>query len=114
MTIKVYKVLLAQQWESAKHSGIFHGAPVDIADGYIHLSKREQLAETINKHFNGVGEIEILVFKAEDLGSALKWEPSRGGDLFPHLYSELNINLHKGRFTVSMEEDGSHVLPEEC
>lgn len=84
-----YKVLTADQWAQFQRDGVFTGAPVDLADGYIHLSTAEQLDETIAKHFAGqvglvVAEVDLAV-----LGDAVKWEPSRGGALFPHVYADL-------------------------
>jgi len=85
----VYKVLPRLDWESATANGQFDGAPVDLADGYIHLSATDQLAETLRRHFAGQTDLVVVAFEAEALGPALRWEPSRGGALFPHLYAPL-------------------------
>jgi len=87
-----FKVLTQQQWVDFERERVFRGAPVDIADGYIHLSTAEQLEATIAKYFAGeaglmVAEVDLLL-----LGDAIRWEPARGGDLFPHLYAELPIH----------------------
>ena len=81
-----YKVLTADQLAVLEHAGNFAGAPVDLADGYIHLSTADQLAETIDRHFAGQSDLQIVAVDLEPLGDALKWEESRGGALFPHIY----------------------------
>ena len=85
----VYKVLSKCEWASALAQGRFDGAPVDLADGFIHLSAADQLAETLRRHFAGRDDLVLVGFEAETLGPTLKWEPSRGGALFPHLYAPL-------------------------
>jgi uncharacterized protein (DUF952 family) len=87
-----FKVLTQQQWVDFERERVFRGAPVDIADGYIHLSTGEQLESTIAKHFAGqtalmIAEVDLIL-----LGDAIRWEEARGGDLFPHLYAELPIH----------------------
>lgn len=84
----IYKILPAALWEKAQREGIFYGAPVDIADGYIHFSTAEQVAETATKHFSGQTDLVLLALDPSRLDD-LKWEPSRGGALFPHLYASL-------------------------
>jgi len=87
-----FKVLTQQQWADFERERVFRGAPIDIIDGYIHLSTGEQIDSTIAKHFAGqsplmIAEVDLLL-----LGDAIRWEPARGGDLFPHLYAELPIH----------------------
>ena len=87
-----FKVLTAQQWADFERERVFRGAPVDISDGYIHLSTAEQLDATIAKYFAGqtslmIAEVDLLL-----LGDAVRWEPARGGELFPHIYAELPIH----------------------
>ncbi len=84
-----FKVLTADQWMDFEREGLFHGAPVDHADGYIHMSTAEQLAETIAKHFAGQQGLVIAEVDLAPLGKAVRWEESRGGQLFPHLYGTL-------------------------
>jgi uncharacterized protein (DUF952 family) len=84
-----YKILTADQWAQFQADGIFHGAPIDIADGYIHMSTADQLSETLSKHFTGQDNLTIATIDLTALGPELKWEPSRGGALFPHLYAPL-------------------------
>lgn len=87
-----YKVLLAEEFAVLEHDGLFAGAPVDLADGYIHMSTADQLAETIAKHFAGKRDLQIVAVDLDALEDAVKWEPSRGGALFPHLYGPLGLD----------------------
>lgn len=87
-----YKILTADQWVQFQHDGQFHGAPIDIADGYIHMSTAEQLAETLAKHFAGQDNLTIAEIDLPSVGTNLKWEVSRGGALFPHLYAPLPMS----------------------
>ena len=84
-----YKILTADQWALFQSEGVFTGAPVDLADGYIHMSTAEQLGETLAKHFAGQSGLVIATIDLAELGDALKWEVSRGGALFPHYYDAL-------------------------
>jgi uncharacterized protein (DUF952 family) len=81
-----YKVLTAAQMATLEADGAFAGAPVDLADGYIHLSTAEQLTETVDKHFAGQNDLHVAAVDLGSFGAGLKWETSRGGQLFPHLY----------------------------
>lgn len=86
---RIYKILTRAEWSSAQAKGVFEGSAVDLADGYIHFSTAAQAAETARRHFAGQSDLVVLAVEAEALGEALVWEPSRGGDLFPHLYAQL-------------------------
>ena len=86
-----FKILTHQQWADFERERVFRGAPVDIADGYIHLSTAEQLEDTLAKHFAGQTELMIAEVDLICLGDAIRWEEARGGELFPHLYAELPI-----------------------
>ena len=86
-----FKILTHQQWADFERERVFHGAPVDIADGYIHLSTAAQLEGTIAKHFAGQTDLMIAEVDLICLGDAIRWEEARGGELFPHLYAELPI-----------------------
>ena len=88
----IYKIFRADEWFRLAHDGETQGAPVDIADGYVHFSTAEQLAETLEKHFAGETGLMILSIDETCLGDGLKWEPSRGGALFPHLYRALSLS----------------------
>jgi uncharacterized protein (DUF952 family) len=85
----IYKVLSRAQWAEAQRDGVFRGAAIDLSDGYIHFSNAEQLQETVRRHFAARDDLALLAVDVEGLGDALRWEPSRGGALFPHLYAEL-------------------------
>ncbi|MBM3607969.1 MAG: DUF952 domain-containing protein [Alphaproteobacteria bacterium] len=82
----IYKIATGEEWRIAQASGSYEGAPVDLADGFIHFSTAPQVRETAAKHFAGKQGLVLLALEAESLGEKLKWEPSRGGALFPHLY----------------------------
>ncbi len=86
----VYKILPRSEWIAAQDAGRFEGSAVDLGDGYIHLSTAEQVIETARLHFAGQNGLVLLQLRAEALGERLKWEPSRGGQLFPHLYGPLH------------------------
>ena len=87
MTEMIYKIVPARLWRDAVEKGSFAGSPVDVADGFIHFSTASQVRETAAKHFAGVPDLVIVAVLSADLGAQLRWEPSRGGDLFPHLYA---------------------------
>jgi len=86
----VYKILPATEWSAAGAQGSFTGSAIDLEDGYIHLSSATQAAETARLHFAGRDGLVLVQLRAEDFGEALKWEASRGGALFPHLYAALD------------------------
>ena len=85
----IYKILRDAEWQAFEATGQTAGAPIDLCDGYIHLSTAAQVAETAARHFAGVGGLWLVAVAAEPLGATLAWEPSRGGALFPHLYAPL-------------------------
>ena len=87
--MRIYKILRAPEWEAFDNAGEFSGSPVDLADGFVHLSAPHQVAATAAKHFAGAEELRLIALDAAALGGDLVWEPSRGGDLFPHLYRAL-------------------------
>lgn len=87
--MRIYKILRAVEWAALEAAGETSGAPIDLADGYVHFSTAEQAAETAAKYFAGVDGLVLAALEADNLGPALKWEPSRGGALFPHLYGPL-------------------------
>jgi uncharacterized protein (DUF952 family) len=106
-----YKVLTADQLASLERDGSFAGAAVDIADGYIHLSTAEQLTETVDKHFAGQRGLHVAAVDLDALGDAVKWEPSRGGQLFPHLYAALPLDAVTAYSPLQRDEDGAVRLP---
>lgn len=87
----IFKILRADEWADLRAQGQTQGAPIDITDGYVHFSTAAQAAETAAKHFAGVDGLMLLALESEALGAALRWEKSRGGDLFPHLYAPLDL-----------------------
>lgn len=87
----IYKIFRRPEWDAFKAAGQTAGAPVDLADGYIHFSTAAQVAETAAKHFAQESDLVLVALDDEALGDALKWEPSRGGALFPHLYRSLEL-----------------------
>lgn len=89
MTTHAYKILTSDQWARFQADGVFTGALIDIADGYIHMSTADQVEETLSKHFAGQTGLVVATIDLTQLGEAIKWEVSRGGALFPHLYADL-------------------------
>jgi uncharacterized protein (DUF952 family) len=88
---RAYKICAASDWERAVAAGAYAGAPVDIADGYIHLSTAAQIGDTLRRHFAGRAGLVLVAIDLGKLGDTVRWEPSRGGDLFPHIYGPLPI-----------------------
>lgn len=88
----VYKIMTPAERAQMAQSGVFPGAPIDRADGYVHLSTAAQVVETVSRHFADAGDLVLAAASAETLGAALRFEPSRGGDLFPHLYGTLKAS----------------------
>ncbi len=107
----IYKVLSRSLWQSAVEVGHFAGASIDIADGYIHFSTAGQLVETVRRHFVGQDDLVIVSFDADSMGDSLRWEPSRGGALFPHLYSSLPTALAIDVIALPLGSDGEHKFP---
>jgi uncharacterized protein (DUF952 family) len=89
--MEIYKILRADEWAALRAEGETRGAPIDQADGYVHFSTAEQARETAAKHFAGVEGLMLAALDPARMGAALKWEPSRGGALFPHLYGPLRL-----------------------
>jgi uncharacterized protein (DUF952 family) len=107
----VYKICTAALWAVAERERVFRGAPIDIADGYIHFSTAEQVAETLARHFAGQTDLLLVEVDTARLGDALKWEPSRGGALFPHLYRDLELSAVTRVMALPLSPDGHHALP---
>lgn len=108
----IFKIVPRSLWQTAVDHGVFPGAPVDLADGFIHFSTAEQARETASKHFAGQSDLLLAAFDAESLGEALKWEPSRGGALFPHLYGKLAPAAALWVRELPLAPDGTHTFPE--
>ncbi len=108
-----WKVLTVAQMEELLTHQVFHGAPVDLADGYIHLSTDEQLRGTLGKHFAGQEDLYLARIDLAALGSDVKWEPARGGALFPHIYGPLPLAAVIAHGSLQRRADGSVVLPDQ-
>ncbi len=108
---KIYKICPAALWSTAQAAGVFEGAPVDLKDGFIHFSPRAQVAETARRHFAAQAGLKLLTIDAAALGSGLRWEPSRGGDLFPHLYGPLPLAAVERVEDLPLGPDGQHLFP---
>lgn len=104
----IYKILRQTEWRNAQTQGQLTGAPVDIADGFIHFSTAKQVRETAARHFSGEADLILLAIDPDQLGKALRWETSRGGDLFPHLYAVLPLNKIAGVYELPLGDDGMH------
>jgi uncharacterized protein (DUF952 family) len=110
--MQIYKILRQTEWDALCDTGESAGAPVDLADGFIHFSTADQVAETARRHFAGATDLILAAFDAEALGPTLLWEPSRGGALFPHLYAPLrraDVIWHTPLPLI----DGQHRFPED-
>lgn len=108
----IFKICRASEWAEAERSGTFRGSPIDLRDGYIHFSTAEQVVATAAMHFAGVDGLKLVAVDADALGPALKWEPARGGSLFPHLYGSLAIANVLWVRALSLDEAGRHVFPD--
>ncbi len=109
---RVYKLLTRAEWAAAEATGLFEGSPVDLADGFIHFSTAAQAPETGRRYFSGMADLVIVGFEDTALGAGLTWEPSRGGDLFPHLYGPLPTALAVEVKDVALDADGVPQLSE--
>ena len=108
----IYKICPASAWREAERRGAYRGSEHDARDGFIHFSTAWQVAETARKHFFGQTGLFLIAVNAEALGPALRWEPSRGGDLFPHLYGELDLATVTAVLDLRARSDGGHDSPE--
>lgn len=109
----IFKICPAKEWRDAQMSGSFRGSAVDVADGFIHFSAAHQVQETAAKHFRGQSDLMLIGVSAGCLGDGLKWEASRGGDLFPHLYGELRTDLAAYEVLLDINDDGVPIIPEQ-
>jgi uncharacterized protein (DUF952 family) len=104
----IYKIVAAEEWARARARGLFEGADIDRADGFIHFSTAAQVAETAAKHFCGRDDLLLVAVEEKDLGDRLVYEVSRGGALFPHLYAPLPTALAKSASPLKRGVDGAH------
>jgi len=107
----IYKILSAAEWQAAEREGVFKGSGIDLNDGFIHFSTAEQAAETAAKHFAGQTGLVLVAVDAEQLGAVLKWEVSRGGQLFPHLYASLATRDVAWVKPLPLDANGKHSFP---
>ena len=108
----IYKITPASAWREAERQGVYRGSADDLRDGFIHFSSLTQLAETARKHFLGQAGLLLIEVDADALGKALRWEASRNGDLFPHLYGRLDLGAVVSVRELHERSDGSHEIPE--
>jgi uncharacterized protein (DUF952 family) len=107
----VYKICPEAALQEARRCGRFEGSADDARDGFIHLSAASQVAGTLAKYFAGQRGLVLLAVDPERLGERLRWETSRGGELFPHLYGPLELENVISVEPLTLQEDGSHRLP---
>ena len=107
----IYKVLRAGEWDALRDEGVFRGAPVDLQDGFIHLSAADQVQGTLDRHFAGETGLVLVACDAEKLGPALRWEVSRGGARFPHLYRALDLSEVAWTKPLPADADVAGMLP---
>lgn len=106
----VYKILNAADWQAANSIG-FTQTALDEGDGYVHLSTRAQVAETLSLHYAHQPDVRLLEYVAEEMSGPLRWEESRGGQRFPHLYARLRIDTAKRTWILQLDADGVPMLP---
>ena len=107
----IYKICTATEWRAAERAGIYQGSAVDQRDGFIHFSTAGQAPETAARHFAGQRDLVLVTVDSAFLGSRLKWEPSRGGALFPHLYGALTLDAVLRVDPLPLDSAGRHVFP---
>ncbi|MFO1184807.1 MAG: DUF952 domain-containing protein [Bauldia sp.] len=110
--MRIFKICRAAEWADAERTGTFPGSPDDRRDGFIHFSTAGQLQETVSKHFAGQSDLVIVAFEDIALGKALRWEPARGGRLFPHLYAPLASTVAIWVKALPLAADGTYRFPD--
>jgi uncharacterized protein (DUF952 family) len=110
---KIYKIMKAPDWIKAEKAGVFKGSADDARDGFVHFSTAQQIRETAERHFRGQADLVLVAADAARLGEALKWETSRGGERFPHLYGALMMSAVIWTRPLPLEPDGRHRFPDE-
>ncbi|OYP37983.1 DUF952 domain-containing protein [Rhodopirellula sp. MGV] len=109
----IYKIVPTSEWETAEQGGAFSGCGIDIDDGFIHLSAAPQVAGTLNRYFAGQTGLLLVSVDTQALGKTLRWEPSRDGELFPHVYGEIPMAAVVAVHPLTVDEAGNHELPQE-
>ena len=110
--MRIYKILPRAEWEAARAIGRFHGSPADTRDGFIHFSTGKQAQETARRHFKDVADLVVLEVESDEFIIGLKWEPSRGGELFPHLYGAMSAMAVLAVHEAPLDADGIPQLGE--
>jgi uncharacterized protein (DUF952 family) len=108
----IYKICPEADWRDAERAGVYRGMPIDHRDGFMHFSTAGQVAETAAKHFAGGRDLMLIAVDGDRLGDKLRWEPSRGGALFPHLYGDLPVSAVLTAEPLPLGADGRHIFPE--
>jgi uncharacterized protein (DUF952 family) len=111
MSKLVFKIVSSREWRAAEDAGLFTGSAVDLRDGYIHFSTAAQAPETASRYFAGIDDLVLVAISADDLGDALRWEPSRHDDLFPHLYADLSMSAVRWVKPLRLDSSGRHIFP---
>src|ERR1700694_6140481 len=109
---RIYKICSASPWREAERQGVFRGSADDARDGFIHFSTAAQVPETARKHYFGQTGLFLIAVDADALGDALRWEPARNDELFPHLYGELDLGAVTAILDLRAQSDGYHDIPE--
>ncbi|MBB2701657.1 UNVERIFIED_ORG: uncharacterized protein (DUF952 family) [Rhizobium esperanzae] len=112
LTPTLYKIVTETLWQQARQSGVFHGAGIDLKDGFIHFSTADQVKQTAALHFAGQSGLMLVAVDGGRLGDKLIFEPSRGGDLYPHLYADLPLAAVLWEVPLPLDETGTHIFPE--
>ena len=107
----IFKIIDKDDWQKAKQNGTYGGSKKDIEDGYIHFSEEDQVEETLRRHYQKKDNLLLLKVNAFKLDHLL-WEQASNGDMYPHLYSPLDIKNVEDEFELPLNEDGTHELPE--
>jgi uncharacterized protein (DUF952 family) len=111
--ITIYKICTAAEWREAEQAGTYRGSAIDRNDGFIHFSTATQAAETAAKWFAGQRDLVLVAVDADVFSEKLKWEPSRGGALFPHLYGDLPLADVRRVDALPLDDKGRHVFPDD-
>lgn len=110
----IFKIVEGEAWRAACRDGVFRGSADDLRDGFMHFSAPHQVRETAAKHFKGISDLLLVAVDEAALGDALTWEPSRGGDLFPHLYDSLPTALALWDKALALDGDGVPIIAEDA
>ena len=112
VTPTLYKIVTEALWQEARRNGVFHGAGIDLKDGFIHFSTEKQVRQTAALHFSGQTGLVLVAVDGTRFGDKLVFEPSRGGDLFPHLYADLPLSAVLWEVLLPIDDAGAHIFPE--